>query len=71
MTVYGEPDIVDADEPTAVPSPTEPYGYAKGNDIIVVGAPGNQVDLAWFRQIAPDGEILDERAPMGDVDWGD
>jgi hypothetical protein len=68
MTVYGDPHVVDAAEPTAVLSPTEPYGSSTVNQIIVVGAPGDQVELAWFRQIAPDGKIFREFEPVGTVD---
>jgi hypothetical protein len=68
MRVYGEPRIVEADEPAAVLSPTEPYGSVRVNHVVVVGAPGDQVELSWFREIAPDGDIVRsfERAPTAD-----
>jgi hypothetical protein len=46
MGVYGEPRVVDADEPTAVPSRTEPYGRSAQSHFIVVAAPGDQVELS-------------------------
>jgi hypothetical protein len=76
MRVYGQPEIVDADEPTAVLSPTEPYGSSTVNRVVVVGAPDDQVEVAWFRQIAPEGEVFREFervttvAGVADVDAG-
>jgi hypothetical protein len=58
MRVYGEPRIVDADEPTAVLSPTQPYGRSARSHFIVVAAPGDQVELSPNRLIAPDGHLF-------------
>jgi hypothetical protein len=68
MTIYGEPRIVDADEPTAVLSPTEPYGSSRLSRMVVVGAPGDEVETSWFGEIAPDGEIVRTFDPAPTVD---
>ena len=60
MRVYGEPRIVDADEPTAVLSPTEPYGSPSQALAIVVGAPGDQLESSGIRFVEPDGDITRE-----------
>ena len=60
MTLYGEPRIVDADEPTAVLSPTKPFGSSSGSAVIVVAAPGDQIEMSGLAFIRPDGDIARE-----------
>ena len=68
MTVYGEPRIVDADEPTAVLSPTRPFGGSSGSALVVVAAPGDQIEISALGFIGPDGDITREfsRESMAD-----
>ncbi|TFV91710.1 hypothetical protein E4P40_05225 [Blastococcus sp. CT_GayMR20] len=68
MRVYGEPRMVDADEPAAVLAHTEPYRSSRVSHWIVVGAPGDQVEDSWSRQFTPDGEIFREFGPIDTVD---
>jgi hypothetical protein len=68
MTVYGEPRIVDADEPTAVLSPTKPYGGSSGSALIVVAAPGDQIEVSGVGFIGPDGDIRREFSRESMVD---
>jgi hypothetical protein len=68
MTVYGEPRIVDADEPTAVLSPTRPYGGSSGSALTVVAAPGDQIEISGLGFIAPDGDITREFSRESMVD---
>ena len=44
----------------------QPYGI-RVTTSIVVGAPGDQVELSWFREIAPDGGIFREFEPVETV----
>ncbi len=57
MRVYGEPRIVDSDEPVAMLTPTVPHGAPATSFVIVVGAPGDRVEVSFMRLIEPDGEI--------------
>jgi hypothetical protein len=68
MTVYGEPRVVDADEPTAVLSPTEPYPGPFQHYAVVVGAPGDRIEESWSRQFTSDGEIFREYDPVDTVE---
>ena len=69
MTLYGEPRIVDADEPTAVLSPTRPT--ARRGAPSSVAAPGDQIEGSGLRWIEPDGDALRDFERMDLVDGVD
>jgi len=68
MRVYGEPRIVDSDEPVALLSPTVPHDARATSFVVVVGAPGDQVEVSFMRFIGPDGEITRQYEPLQTLD---
>jgi hypothetical protein len=70
MRVYGEPAIVDADEPTAVLAPTEPFGSSSESFVAVVAAPGDQIAYSGLRFIDADGEITRDSFEAADTQDG-